>query len=120
MTYRFANLDDCRLLAELNHQLNQDEGSRSRRTLPELEQRMRKWLAREYRALIYEDGGEVVAYALYRDEAEEIHLRQLFVVPHRRQEGLGRRAVQILRGQVRPKNKKLIMDVVMTHKIASA
>src|SRR5437870_9469274 len=45
MTYRHATLDDCPLLAELNCQLIRDEGHRNRMTLPELEQRMRGWLA---------------------------------------------------------------------------
>ena len=40
----------------------------------------RGWLSGEYRAVIYEDGGEVVAYALFREQAEEIYLQQLFVV----------------------------------------
>ncbi len=30
MTFRLAQLNDCRLLAELNHQLLQDEGHRNR------------------------------------------------------------------------------------------
>lgn len=37
MTFRLATLDDCRLLAELNHQLIQDEGHRNRMTVPALE-----------------------------------------------------------------------------------
>src|ERR1700742_351256 len=87
MTFRIATSDDCLQLAELNQQLIQDEGHRNRMTAPELEQRMRDWLAGEYRAVIYEDGGEVIAYALYRERAEEIYLRQLFVVRHRRGQG---------------------------------
>jgi len=75
ITFRPATLDDCPLLAELNHQLIQDEGHRNRMTLPELEQRMRCWLAGEYRAVIFEDGGDVVAYALYLEKPEEIYLR---------------------------------------------
>jgi hypothetical protein len=80
ISYRFAILDDCPVLAELNHQLIRDEGHRNQMTVPELDQRMRGWLTGEYQAVIYEDGGEVVAYALFREEAEEIYLRQLFVV----------------------------------------
>jgi len=84
MTYRRATTDDCPLLAELNHQLIHDEGHRNRMTVPELEQRMRGWLAGEYVAILFEEGGEVIAYALYREQAEEIYLRQLFVVRQRR------------------------------------
>ena len=42
---------------------------------------MRDFLLGEYRGVIFEEGGEVVAYALYREQPEEIYLRQLFVVP---------------------------------------
>lgn len=116
MTFRLATTDDCLLLAELNHQLIRDEGHRNRMAVAELEQRMRGWLASEYRAVIYEDGGEVVAYALFREQPEEIYLRQLFVVRHRRSQGIGRRAVEILRSQIWPKAKRLTVDVLVANK----
>jgi hypothetical protein len=75
MNFRHATLNDCALLAELNHQLIRDEGHRNPMTVPELEQRMKGWLASEYSAAIFENGGEVVAYALYREQPEEIYLR---------------------------------------------
>jgi GNAT superfamily N-acetyltransferase len=120
MTFRSATLADCPLLAQLNHQLIQDEGHRNRMTVPELEERMRGWLSGEYRAVIYEDGGEVVAYVLYREQAEEIYLRQLFVVRHRRRQGLGKRAVEILRSQVWPRNKRLTVEVLVVNERAVA
>jgi predicted acetyltransferase len=112
MTFRPATLDDCPLLAELNHQLIHDEGHRNRMTPPELEQRMRGWLSNEYRAVIFEHGGEATAYALYREQPEEIYLRQLFVVRHRRRQGFGRRAVGMLHSQVWPKDRRLTVDVL--------
>ena len=93
MTFRHATLTDCPLLAELNHQLLRDEGHRNRMTVPQLEQRMKGWLSGEYRAVVFEEGGEVVAYALFREQPDEIYLRQLFVVRSQRRQGLGRRAV---------------------------
>jgi predicted acetyltransferase len=120
MTFRLATTDDCPLLAELNHQLIHDEGHRNSMTVAKLEQRMRGWLASEYRAVIYEDGGEVVAYALFRDQPEEIYLRQLFVVRHRRRQGIGRRTMQILRADIWPKNKRLTVDVLVANKTAAA
>jgi GNAT superfamily N-acetyltransferase len=113
MTFRFATSSDCQQLAELNHQLIRDEGHRNQMTVPQLEQRFREWLLGEYRAVVYEDGNEVVAYALYREQPEEIYLRQLFVVRHRRRQGLGRRAVEILRSHYWPKSKRLIVDVLV-------
>lgn len=115
MTFRPATVDDCPLLAELNHQLIRDEGHRNPMTVSELEQRMRGWLAGEYRAVIYEDAGEVVAYALFREQPDEIYLRQLFVVRHRRSQGIGRRAVEILRSQIWPKNKRLTVEVLVAN-----
>jgi len=56
-------------------------------TVPQLEQRMRGWISGEYRAIIYEDGSEIVAYALFQEQPEEIYLRQLFVVRQARKEG---------------------------------
>ena len=116
MTFRPATTADCLLLAELNHQLIRDEGHRNRMTMEELEQRMRGWLTSEYQAVLYEDGGEVVAYALFREQPDEIYLRQLFVIRHRRSQGIGRRAVEILRSQVWPKTKRLTVDVLVANK----
>ena len=118
MTFRAATLDDCPQLAELNHQLIRDEGHRNAMTVPELEQRMRGWLSGEYRAVIYEDAGAFVAYALFREQPEEIYLRQLFVVRHRRSKGIGRQAVKILRSQIWPKTKRLTVEVLVTNKRA--
>jgi ribosomal protein S18 acetylase RimI-like enzyme len=120
MTFRPATLDDCALLASLNHQLIQDERHRNQMTASQLQQRMRGWLGGEYRAVIYEDGGEVVAYALFREMPEEIYLRQLFVARERRRQGVGRRAVEILRSRVWPPTKRLRVDVLVTNKSAIA
>ena len=59
-----------------------------------------------------------MAYALFREQAEEIYLRQLFVVRHRRSQGIGRRAVEILRSQVWPKTKRLTVEVLVGNKRA--
>ena len=120
MKFRPATGADCSLLAGLNHQLIQDEGHRNPMTVAQLEQRMRDWLAGEYRAVVYEDNGEVVAYALFQEQPEEIYLRQLFVVRHRRRQGVGRRAVEILRSEIWPTTKRLTVDVLATNKTAIA
>ena len=57
LTFRFAIQADCPLLAELNHQLIRDEVHRNRMTVPELAERIRGWLAGEYRAVIFLDTG---------------------------------------------------------------
>ena len=121
MTHRIATLDDCRLLAGMNHLLLEDEKHRNRfMTLPQLEERMGGFLSGDYRGVIFEDGGEVVAYALYREQAEEIYLRQLFVARHRRRQGHGRRAVETLRSEIWPRNKRLTVDVLLHNTVAVA
>jgi len=120
MTFRQATLDDRALLAELNHQLIRDEGHRNRMTVAELEQRMRGWLASEYAAIIFEEDKEIVAYALYREQAEEVYLRQLFVVRDRRRQGIGRQAFEILRSKVWPASKRLTVDVLVQNSAAVA
>lgn len=120
MNFRRATSDDCPRLAELNHQLIRDEGHRNKMTVPELEQRMRGWLQSEYDAIIFEEGGQLVAYALYREEPEEIYLRQLFVARNRRRQGIGRAAVEILRSQIWPKNKRLTVEVLVRNAAAVA
>jgi predicted acetyltransferase len=120
MTFRQATLDDGALLAELNHQLIRDEGHRNRMTVPELEQRMKGWLASEYAAALFENDGEMVAYALYRKQPEEIYLRQLFVARNRRRQGIGRQAVEILRSKIWPKNKRLTVEVLVQNEAAVA
>jgi len=76
---------------------------------------MRGWLSDEYRAVIFEDGGDVVAYALYREQPDLVYLRQLFVVRDRRRQGLGRHVVEILRSRVWPKDRRLTVDVLLSN-----
>jgi predicted acetyltransferase len=120
MTYRRATADDCLLLGELNHQLIHDQVHRNTMTVPQLEQRMRGWLESEYVAILFEEGGEVVAYALYREQPDEIYLRQLFVVRHRRRQGLGKQAMHLLRSEIWPKTKRLTVEVLVANTAAVA
>lgn len=89
-------------------------------TIPELKQRMKGWLASEYAVVIFENDGEIVAYALYREQAEEIYLRQLFVVRNRRRQGIGKEAVEILRSKIWPTDKRLTVEVLVKNESAVA
>jgi predicted acetyltransferase len=120
VTFRQATLSDCALLADLNYQLICDEGHRNRMSVPQLEERMREWLASEYVAIIFEDNKETVAYAVYREQPEEIYLRQLFVVRSRRRQGIGRKAIEMLRSQIWPTGKRLTVDVLVQNTAAVA
>ncbi|MEW5720732.1 MAG: GNAT family N-acetyltransferase, partial [Chloroflexota bacterium] len=71
MKYRFATLDDIPLLAKMNRQLVEDEQHRNRFKSEEwFAERMRGFLAGEYRAVLFELEDEVVGYALYRNHPE--------------------------------------------------
>ena len=115
MTYRLATVEDCPLLGKLNHQLIRDEGHRNPMTVPELEQRMRRWLEGDYVAVLFEEAGKVVAYALYRERPDEIYLRQLLVVRQRRRKGLGRQAMHLLRSEIWPQTKRLTVEVLVAN-----
>jgi predicted acetyltransferase len=120
MTFRRATSNDRALLAKLNHQLIRDEGHRNAMTVRELEERMKGWVASDYMAVIFVEGNAVVAYALFREEAREIYLRQLFVVRNRRRQGIGREAIKILRTKIWPKDKRLTVDVLVKNESAVA
>ena len=87
-------------------------------TVPELERRMLGWIQSEYTAIRFEDGNETLAYALYREQPEEIYLRQLFVLRNRRRQGIGRQAVEILHQHIWPKIKRLTVDVLVKNTAA--
>ncbi len=84
LTLREATNSDIDRLAKWNHQLIRDEGHRNSMTMPQLAERMRGWLGQDYRAIVFEIEGTPVAYALFREQLGEIHLRQLFVARARR------------------------------------
>src|SRR5947207_14598911 len=90
LIYRRARVADAALLAELNQQLIADEGHSNPMTLPELLARMKEWLRKEYRGVIFERENKVVAYAIYRVDPGLIYLRQFFVSRQYRREGIAR------------------------------
>ncbi|BAS26748.1 GNAT family N-acetyltransferase [Limnochorda pilosa] len=119
MEWRFAVPDDSSVLAELNHQLIQDEGHRNPMTVEELGDRMRGWLASgEYSAVLFFWESKVVAYALYRETKDEIYLRQFFVVRNRRREGIGRGALMDLFTDIWSLDKRRTVSVLANNAVA--
>lgn len=112
MEYRTAHLDDLDLLAEWNHQLIQDEAHRNPMTVSQLRDRMQEWISTDYSAIIFNQNGEPVAYALFREKESEIYLRQLFVKRGSRNQGIGREAIRLLRDDIWPRSKRLTVDVL--------
>jgi len=82
-------------------------------TVPELAERLRKWLAGEYQAVIFSlEGPEDIGYALYRRDADAVYLRHYFVVPKQRRRGYGRGCFHVLRGQIWPRDLRLVVEVL--------
>ncbi len=119
MRYRKAHLADVNLLAEMNHQLIQDEGHRNPMDVPELERRMVDFLEGEYDAIIFRlDDDTPVAYALYRHDRDSIYLRQFFVHREYRRQGIGRQAMQTLLSEIWPRGCPITVEVLVKNTAA--
>ena len=112
MHLREATAADLPLLAELNWQLIRDQQSSNPMSVAELEERMRGWLASEYRAVVFEVGDQPVAYALFRPAEGGLHLRQFFVARAFRRQGIGRRAIEAFRQRFVPPGAALTLEVL--------
>jgi predicted acetyltransferase len=119
ISYRQADLTDYPLLAAMNARLIRDEGHHNPMSLVELEQRMRSWLANEYRAVIFEQDGHVCGYALFRDEPDHIYLRQFLVETAFRRCGIGRSAINWLSCTVW-KNRRVRVEALTGNKTGIA
>jgi predicted acetyltransferase len=83
-------------------------------TLAQLEKRRRGRLTSgEYRAVLFEENHEVVAYVLFRETDAEVYLRQFFVIPHRRGAGIGRRAMGELFSKLWPRQKRWTVSALV-------
>ena len=127
MHYRFATDADLTALTRLNRQLIEDEGHHNRaKSDAELEERMRDFLAGDYQAVLFEDAGRIVAYALYTNHSEHndtidtIYLRQFFVCRDCRRKGIGRAAIRVLKEEIWPKKKRLTVGVLWHNDVGRA
>ena len=118
MDFRLATDQDLDLLAQWNHRLIQDEGHRNPMSVAQLRDRMKGWLAGEYQAVLFSQGGEPVAYALYRESLTGIYLRQFYVRQSKRRSGAGRMAFELLRTKIWPLGKRLTVEVLTANKAA--
>lgn len=118
MHHRIAHAEDAVELASLNLRLIQDEGHRNAMSVGQLEDRMRGWLASGYEAVLIEDGAAVVGYALFRREPEHVYLRQFFVLPTCRRQGVGRAALRWLWAHAWQGADRLRLDVLVDNRRA--
>jgi predicted acetyltransferase len=89
-------------------------------TPAELTDRMCRWLAGEYRAVLWEIEGEVAGYALFRDEEDFVYLCQFFVTAAFRRCGIGRTAIEWLSQNAWGEARRLRLDVLCHNEPAIA
>ncbi len=118
LDFRRATLADVPFLAELNRQLIQDEGHRNPMTPAQLVQRLSQWLDADYEAVLFKLNEEVVAYALYRTEVDQIYLRQFFVHRRYRRKGIGQRAMELLKSEIWPATRPIRVEVLVDNEPA--
>lgn len=115
MTHRQAMKADLDLLAEWNHQLIADEGADNPMDVSALRERMDDWLNTSgLRAIIFSIADTDVAYSLFQEKDDAIHLRQFFVARDHRRKGYGRAAMQKLKSDIWSADKTLTVGV-LTH-----
>jgi GNAT superfamily N-acetyltransferase len=115
MRYRFASPEDSDQLAQMNLQLIADEGHSNPMGIPQLAERMTGWLQSEYQAVLFEEDNTQVGYALFRHEPEYVYLRQLFVAPERRRQGIARNALSWLWANAWQLVPRLRIDVLVSN-----
>ncbi len=118
MDYREAVESDAPMLARINRQLIEDEWGGGGMSLERLEAPVRRWLSEgEYRALLFREHGETVAYALVSVEDDDsAYIRHFFVLPAHRGGGVGRRAVTTLLREVIPPAARITLDVLASNR----
>jgi predicted acetyltransferase len=114
LVFRVATAADLPQLASWNRQLIEDEGHDNTMSLDELVARMRTWLASEYQAVVFEEPATPtpVAYALFLNTPEWIHLRQFFVARDCRRRGIGARAIALLRDTIFQQDKRVLVEAM--------
>lgn len=120
VTVRAPRPDERAQLAAWNVQLIRDEGNDSHLSLAEVEERLREWLAGDYRASLFEVGGVPFGYAIHRELSDCTHLRHFFVESTYRRRGLGRRAFEVLRREVFVPGRRLLVEALVSNTAALA
>ena len=117
MKCRKAEESDVALLARINQQLIEDEWGGGGMPLDRLEARIRRWLEEgEYQAVLFEEKGDVIAYALVHTDEESAYIRHFFVLPEHRRGGVGRRVVDTLMKDVIPPTARVTLDVLASNR----
>ena len=87
---------DVPLLTVMNKRLIEDEGSSNAMSLRELDERMRGFLAEDYKAYLFISEADVVGYALVRHGTDPLYLRQFYIEREHRRMHIGEQAFGLL------------------------
>lgn len=111
---------DFPLLARMNRELADDEGHRNAMTIPELEDRFRRFVDEDgFSVDLFRINDEIVGYATYRREPDpadlkghRVYLRQFYIVRHYRREGLGQVAFHALAAARFRPGERIILEAI--------
>jgi ribosomal protein S18 acetylase RimI-like enzyme len=117
---RAATAADLPRLAAWNHELIEDQGADTKLGLAGLEVRMRRWLAGDYRAVMFEAETGPAGYALYRVDQDGVQLRQRYVARPLRRRGIGREAVRRLLAEEFPRATRVWLQVLEQNAVGLA
>jgi ribosomal protein S18 acetylase RimI-like enzyme len=121
MEIREAVEADAPMLAQFNQQLIQDEWGGGTMSLEQLESRMRRRINDdEYRAVLFHERGNDVAYALVTSDDESAFIHHFYVLPEYRSGGIGREAMEILFRDVVPPTARVTLDVLANNESGRA
>jgi GNAT superfamily N-acetyltransferase len=119
ITLRLADVGDAPVLAQLNRQLIEDEQSRNPMSPPELEARMRLWLAGDWSAVLILCGGQIAGYSLFQMRRDDyfpeqavVYVRHYCIARGFRRQGLGRAAFECLVADWFPRGATLELEVL--------
>ncbi|MAS36895.1 MAG: hypothetical protein CL610_23025 [Anaerolineaceae bacterium] len=119
---RPATPDDYDLLATMNRELMMDEGSRDVMSVPDLAERMRRWLKQGWSALLVLMNKVVIGYILYQQRPDsthtdqlEVYVRHYFIRSVFRGKGLGAAAFERIQTEYVPAGATIVLDVLATN-----
>ena len=91
-----CSVDDAQVLADMNHDLIEDEKAETALNRSQLLERMIGFLQSDYRAYLFVADDKTVGYALCNTQRVPIYLRQFFICREERRKGYGKQAFHTL------------------------
>ncbi|SFB61698.1 Ribosomal protein S18 acetylase RimI [Cohnella sp. OV330] len=122
MNIKSATKLDAEIIAELNFQLIQDEGSNNPMNLVQLQDRILDWLGSGWSIDLLLAEEKIIGYAVYKlqpapfEETElEVYIRQFYIDRNERNKGYGRGGINILKERRFGNVSTMIIDVLETN-----